>query len=129
MQSEAEIPKGKKLRGWLGLGLGFFIIWVFGFVVGPVVQDSVPTFQKIARVVEEKDIDSGAYFYTEIKASYEGEAYLRQALKSGAPDEFGFTPAFVLGIVICLALLAVGFRYLPNEKVETQARVGQESRP
>jgi hypothetical protein len=119
-----EEPKGgnrkRRLKGWLGLGLGFFLIWAFGFVIGPYIQDSVPTFHKIAEVVEEQDIDSGAYFYTEIKASYEGEAYLRQALRSGAPDQFGFTPAFISGIVICLIILALGFRFLPNEKIENR---------
>lgn len=129
MQSEAGTPKNKRLKGWLGLGLGFFIIWAFGFVIGPSILENVPVFHEITRIVEERDIDSGAYFYTEIKASYEGEAYLRQALQSGAPEEFGFTPAFISGIVICLALLAVGFRYLPNEKIQAEPRVKQENSP
>lgn len=110
-------PKSR-LKGWLGLGLGFFIIWVFGFVVGPYVQEHVPTFQKIAKVVEERDIDSAAYFYTEIKASYDGEAYLRQSFQTAAPNDYGFTWPFISGIVLCLTILAIGFRYLPNDTIE-----------
>ena len=68
----------------------------------------------IVQVIEENDIDSGAYFYTEIEGSYTGEKYLRQSLEMGAPDEFGLTLPFISGIVSCLVLLCVGFRYLPE---------------
>lgn len=122
MQDESEGKTSRsKVKGWLGLCTGFFIIWFFGFVLGPAIQNNVTTFSEIAKVVEERDIDSGAYFYTEIKASYDGEAYLRQALQSGAPDEFGFTMPFISGMVLCFVILAIGFKYLPNESIEPEA--------
>jgi hypothetical protein len=111
-KESGKATEKSRLKGWAGLAAGVFVIWFFGFVLGPAVQDNVTTFSKIAKVVEERDIDSGAYFYTEIKASYEGEAYLRQALQSGAPDQFGFTLPFISGIVLCLVILAFGYKYI-----------------
>lgn len=113
-------------KRWAVLGLFAFGIWVFGFVVGPYIMENVDTYKKIAQVVEEQDIDASAYFYTEIKGSAEGEAYLRQALQTGAPDQYGFTWPFISGIVLCLVILAIGFRYLPNEHIPAH---GEEAPP
>ena len=46
--------------------------------------------------------------------SYTGEKYLRQSLELAAPDQFGLTLPFISGIVSCLALLGLGFKYLPE---------------
>jgi hypothetical protein len=104
-----------RLRAWSLLGFGFFCVWAFAFVVGPWLQDQIPIFSQIVRVAEEREIDAGAYFYSETKESYEGEQYLLESLKLGAPEEVGFTLPFVLCIVLCGVILWIGYRYLPMD--------------
>ena len=97
------------------LSLFVFMIWGFGALVGPWLVEKIPTMREIVNVIEEQDINSSAYFYTEIEASYEGERYLRESLVREAPEQSGLTLPFISAIVICIALLALGFRYLPND--------------
>lgn len=101
-------------KAWSILLTTFFSLWLFGAVVGPWLQHYIYSMDEIVQVIEENDIDSGAYFYTEIEGSYTGEKYLRQSLELAVPDEFGLTLPFVSGIVSCLVLLALGFKYLPE---------------
>ncbi len=110
----APAPRSR-IRAW-GLLIGAFAaLWIFAVAVGPWLETRIPVFDKIVRTIEEQDIDAGAYFYTEIKASYEGERYLRNALELGAPDQAGLTWPFVSGIVVCILLLGLGYRFLPND--------------
>lgn len=105
-------------RRWVAWGqlIGTFVaLWVFAVVVGPYFETRIPTFDKIVETIDKQDIDSGAYFYTEIKASYDGERYLRNAIELGAPDQIGLTFPFLSGIAICLLILWFGFRYMPME--------------
>ena len=104
---------GSRLRAWSLLVFGFFCVWVFAFVVGPWIQDKIPTFRKIVQVIEERDIDAGAYFYSENKESYDGEQYLLESLRLGAPEEVGFTLPFIGSIALCFIILWIGYRYLP----------------
>ena len=118
MMTDRTMNAGKqssRLRAWGLLAIGFFCVWVFAFVVGPWIQDSIPTFRKIVHVIEEREIDAGAYFYSEVKESYEGEQYLLESLRLGAPEEVGFTLPFVGGIVLCVVILWIGYRYLPMD--------------
>ncbi len=103
-----------RTKAWSILGLTFLSLWLFAVVVGPWLQHHIYGMDEIVQVIEENDIDSGAYFYTEIEGSYTGEKYLRQSLEMAAPDQFGLTLPFISGIVACLALLCVGFKYLPE---------------
>lgn len=103
-------------RWWVAWGqlIGVFVgLWVFATVVGPYFETRIPTFDEIVKTIDKQDIDSGAYFYTEIKASYDGERYLRNAIELGAPDQIGLTLPFLSGIAICLLILWLGFRYMP----------------
>jgi len=104
-----------RLRAWSMLVFGFFCVWLFAFIVGPWLQDKIPIYQQIIQVIEERDIDAGAYFYTEIEASYEGEQYLLESLKLSAPDEVGMTLPFVFSIVLCGVILWIGYRFLPMD--------------
>ncbi len=103
-----------KAKGWTILLLSFFMLWVFGVAIGPWLQHHIYGMDQIVQVIEEQDIDAGAYFYTEIEGSYSGEKYLRQALEMGAPDQFGLTLPFLSGILLCLFLLFLGWKFLPN---------------
>ena len=111
-----EAPKIKsRIRAWAILGLSLFAIWGFGVYTGPWLYDIIPYMREIVTVIDEQNINASAYFYTEIEASYEGERYLREALSREVPDEAGLTWPFVSAIVICFLLLALGYRYLPND--------------
>ena len=105
------MPRGK---AWAILGATFLSLWIFAVAVGPWLQHHIYSMDDIVQVIEENDIDSGAYFYTEIEGAYTGEKYLRQSLELAAPDDFGLTLPFISGIVACLALLGFGFKYLPE---------------
>ena len=104
-----------KIRAWAILSLSLFMIWGFGAFVGPWFIDKIPIMKEMVNTIEEQDINSSAYFYTEIEASYEGERYLKEAIAHKAPEQSGLTLPFISAIVICIALLALGFRYLPND--------------
>lgn len=104
-----------KIRAWAMLSLCLVMIWGFGVFVGPWLVDKIPNMREMVTVIEEQDINSSAYFYTEIEASYEGERYLRESIAREVPEQSGFTLPFISAIVICIALLALGFRYLPND--------------
>lgn len=112
---KAPMPRAK---AW-GVILGSVLfLWVFAMYLGPWMQKQIPTFDKIVDVIIEKDIDSGAYLYTEIKGSYEGESYLTNALRYGDGGKFwGLTWPFAAGIVLCIAILFLGYCFLPNEHI------------
>lgn len=116
--ADRPIKVGKqssRLRSWSVLAGGFFCVWMFAFVVGPWVQNNIPAFRKIVDVIEEREIDAGAYFYTGNKESYEGEQYLLESLRLKAPEKIGFTLPFVGCIVLCIVILWIGYRYLPMD--------------
>ena len=101
---------------WGSLALCLAALWLFGAVVGPALKPIIPYMDEIVQVADEQNIDMGAYFYTEIEASYDGEQYLRDSLALSKPrGSGGFTWPFISAVVICLLLLALGFRYLPND--------------
>lgn len=107
--------EASKIRGWVVVGLCLAMFWVFGVFLGPWIVEKVPAMQDVVTVIEEQDINASAYFYTEIEASYEGERYLRESLAREVPEQTGLTLPFLSAIFICIALLALGFRYLPND--------------
>jgi hypothetical protein len=104
-----------RIRAWATLSLCLLMIWGFGAFVGPWFVERIPIMKEIVNIIEEQDINASAYFYTEIEASYEGERYLRESLAREAPEQSGLTWPLISAIGICIALLALGFRYLPND--------------
>ncbi len=102
-----------KLRAW-GILLGAFVlIWSFAFLIGPWIQHHIPIVDQIFKIAEAQDINTNAYFYTEIEASYDGAQYLHESLKLSAPDEAKLTWPSVLCIIFCIVILGLGWRYLP----------------
>ncbi len=97
------------------LVLVLFLLWGFAFVVGPWVQHRIPLMDQIVQIADDRDIDMGAYFYTEIEASYNGERYLKGSLDLAAPGQAGLTPFFLSGMAVCFVLLWLGYRYLPMD--------------
>lgn len=99
-------------HSWGKLFLALFCIWVFGWVVGPYVEQNVSTYSQIAKIVEERDIDSAAYMYTDEVGSYEGEYYLTDSFKHSDRQDYGFTKSFFAGIALCFSILALGWRFI-----------------
>ena len=104
-----------KTKGWLMMGLTLVLLWGFAQVVGPWGEKHIPVFNQIVETIKARDIDSGAYFYTEIEASYTGERALRDAQILKRPDQFGMTLSFASGVVISLLILYFGFKTLPMD--------------
>ena len=107
--------KQAKIKGWLTMGAVLCLLWGFAQVVGPWGEAHIPVFNEIVDTIKARDIDSGAYFYTEIEASYTGERALRDAQILKRPDQFGFTPSFISGVLLSLVILIVGFKTLPMD--------------
>ena len=104
-----------KTSGWAAWGrlfLGCLLIWVFGWIIGPFIEQNVPVYKQIAKVIEERDIDSAAYMYTEETGSYESEYYLTDSFKHSGRTDYGFTMAFASGIILCFGILGFGWRFI-----------------
>jgi len=108
----SETRKRSGLRSWGKLLFFSFLIWSFGWIVGPYFENSIPTYKQIARVVEERDIDSAAYMYADDVGSYDAEYYLSDSFKHSARDDYGLTKSFFAGIVSCFFILWLGWRYI-----------------
>ena len=104
-----------RIRAWSVLAGAFFSFWVAATVVGPWLEKRIPVFNQIVETIERDDINANAYFYTDIKASYEGEQYLRNALAFGDPEQSKVSWAFMSAVGLCIALLGLGYRYLPMD--------------
>ncbi|MEJ2134231.1 MAG: hypothetical protein P8X86_03165 [Desulfofustis sp.] len=107
-------PQMGKLKGWTVLLSVCCFVYLFAVKLAPWLLLRIRGLEKIAEVVEEQNIDAGAYYYTEIEGSYEGQQYLSQSIQLMAPDQYGLTLPFLLGIVLCLLILYVGMKSLPR---------------
>ena len=101
-------------KGWAVLLLSFCFIYLFAVAIGPWLQHHIWGMDEVVQVIEANNIDSGAYYYTEIQGAEDGHAYLNQSLQSMAPDHYGLTLPFLSGILISLLILYFGFRTLPR---------------
>lgn len=113
MDTDNTPPMSKK-KGWLVLLSVLFFVYLFGVVIGPWLQQYIHGMDEIVTVMEESNIDGGAYYYTEIEGAADGYAYLDQSLQFLAPEHYGLTLPFISGIIICLLILYFGFRCLPR---------------
>jgi len=110
-----DIEKKEKRPAYVSWGILIFfsfLIWVFGWIVGPYFENSISTYQQIAKVVEERDIDSGAYMYQESVGSYDAEYYLTDSFKHSKREDYGFTFYFFTGIAGCFIIFWIGWRYI-----------------
>ena len=114
MDKPKENQKKNTKKNWLTLAGFVTLIWFFGAVVGPWVEKQSSTLTQIVKVIEEQNIDSSAYFYTEINASYEGEYYLKESIKRSNLEKTQAGGVFFLGIIMCLAILSAAFFWLPT---------------
>lgn len=113
--TEPHAPKrpSGRLKAWGGFFLCVFLLWAFTFHGAPWLQKHVPGMPRLTKRVMERDIDTTAFFYSENKESYEAERYLNDTLGLAKPRGYdGFDRYFILGIALCLVILAIGFRLM-----------------
>ena len=106
------VSSNHNLRAWANLLFFSFLIWVFGWVVGPYFENNIATYSQIVQVVEEQGINSAAYTYQESVGSYDGEYYLRDSLQHSGRKDYGVTLFFLAGIASCFIILGIGWRYI-----------------
>ena len=103
-----------QLTGWAVLVSALLLVYLFAVRIGPWLQGHIWGPDRIARVMEDQNIDGGAYYYTEIEGAYEGQQYLSQSLQLMAPEHYGLTLPFLAGIALCLLILYFGMKSLPR---------------
>jgi hypothetical protein len=112
--SDNDKPQMGRLKGWTVLVSVCLLVYLFAVKIGPWLITHIWGMDKIARVIDEQNIDAGAYYYTEIEGAYDGQQYLSQSLQLMAPDQYGLTLPFLLGIALCLLILYFGMKSLPR---------------
>ncbi|KPK36267.1 MAG: hypothetical protein AMK70_02960 [Nitrospira bacterium SG8_35_1] len=65
---------------WAGLLLGFFLVWLFMFVIAPVIEES-PAVKPLADFIEESGIDASALYYTEVEEASVAELNMRHTME------------------------------------------------
>lgn len=103
-----------RVKAWTILFSCFALLYLFGVSIGPRLQHHIHGMDEVVQVMQNHDIDGGAYYYTEIEAAHEGHAYLSQSVWTMSPEHYGLTLPLLSGIVICLLILYFGFRFLPR---------------
>jgi hypothetical protein len=109
---KTAVMENTKVKSFGRLVFYSFLIWIFGWIVGPYIENNISTYKQIAHVVEERDIDSAAYMYMDSVGSYDGEYYLADSFKHSKRDDYGMTKSFFAGILSCFMILGLGWRYI-----------------
>ncbi len=104
-----------RIKSWSILLISLGLIAVFAFAIGPWFQKQVPIVDEMFTLIEEHDINSNAYFYTDIEGAYDGEKYLKNAIRLSDEKEARLNIPFIAGVICCILILALGFKYLPND--------------
>lgn len=93
----------------------FGLLAVFALYVGPWFQKQVPIVDEIFTLIEEQDINSNAYFYTDIEGSYDGERFLKGSIRLADEKEARLNIPFIAGLVCCILILGLGYRFMPMD--------------
>jgi len=70
-----------RLYAWLKLTIGFTLLFIFCFVILPLLQ-SVPAIQEMAESNRRKSIDANTLFYTETSQFSEADNFFSNSNKS-----------------------------------------------
>ncbi len=85
MHLDAAPPPGPGTgRRWARLGLCVLLVLAFVFYGGPWLAGT-PFFREVARVIDERGIDAGSYFYTDTEEFSEAHHHMRN-IRDYAPD-------------------------------------------
>lgn len=109
-----ERPRSK-LKAWGVLLTVLGCIGIFAFIAGPWLQKQIPIVDDMFTLIEEQEINSNAYFYTDIEASYDGERFLRGSIRLADEKEARLNFPFISGLVCCILILWLGYRFMPMD--------------
>ena len=68
------------LKRWLHLGIWLLCLWLFIFVLAPLMQQ-IPAVNTLSRYIKESGIDAGALYYTEVDEVGESDLAVRNTLR------------------------------------------------
>lgn len=68
------------LKRWLHLGIWLLCLWLFIFVLAPMMQQ-IPAINTLSRYITESGIDAGALYYTEVDEVGESDLAVRNTLR------------------------------------------------
>ena len=74
-------------RKWVALSASIFVIWLFLFVIGPFFLKT-SALSPLADFIEERGIDAGALYYTDIEEFSEAEINMKNTM-AYAPEGGG----------------------------------------
>ena len=112
---QPEIRTHSKFKAWGILLTVFGLLAVFALYAGPWFQKQVPIVDDMFTLIEEQDINSNAYFYTDIEGSYDGERFLKGAIRLADDREGRLNLPFIAGVVCCIVILGLGYRFMPMD--------------
>ena len=113
--STGHTKKTSTLQSCSILLISLGLIAIFAFAIGPWFQKQVPIVDEMFTLIEEHDINSNAYFYTDIEGAYDGETYLKNAIRLSDEKEARLNIPFIAGLTCCILILGIGFKFLPLE--------------
>ena len=114
-QITTQNRKGSKIKAWSVLLIVFGLLAVFALYAGPWLQKQVPIVNEMFTLIEEQDINSNAYFYTDIEGAYDGERFLKGAIRLADDEEGRLNIPFIAGLVCCILILGLGYRFMPMD--------------
>jgi hypothetical protein len=86
-------PLGKKcarppnlLQRWISLAFWLLCIWVFVFVLAPMMQN-IPAVKILSSYIEESGIDASALYYTEVDEVGESDLAVRNTFRFYLPEQ------------------------------------------
>jgi len=112
---QQENKTRSKFKAWGVLLTVFGLLAFFALYAGPWLQKQVPIVDQMFTLIEEQDINSNAYFYTDIEGSYDGERFLKGAIRLADDKEGRLNIPFFAGLVCCILILGLGYRFMPMD--------------
>ncbi len=71
------------LTRWLAFLAGCAFFWSLMFVICPAINRTFPDMGKIARVVDEYNLRTGMFFYTDVEVSGDANVYTASVIRFG----------------------------------------------
>ena len=69
----------RAFKKWAALAASIFVLWLFLFVIGPFFLKT-PAIAPLADFIEERGIDAGALYYTDIEEFSEAEINMKNTM-------------------------------------------------
>jgi hypothetical protein len=96
------MEKASVLMRWLAFVGGLFTFWCLMFFVCPAINRAFPAMQQIARVIDEYNLRTGMFFYTDVEitgdSSVETSSTIRYRPHGGGRARSSVTELTPIGI-------------------------------